>query len=480
MTLDETYKEASRLATAGKFAEALPLYEEVQRTVPRFGPIYNDLGVALYWCGRHGDAEHAYQTAIALSPDHPLGYANLGVLRDHQGRLGEAMAFLTYAAKLGPQNADTYNNLGDVLLKLSRFDEAEAALERSLRLNANSPAALNTMASVQWGQGRLVDATNYFKQALKLQPDNAQVIKNLGIVQLIRGQYPEGWRNYEARFKAEPVKLTHEAEPWHPSKEGPVFVNKEQGLGDQILHASMLYELAPFVDTTWELDPKLLPLFQRSYPEVKFHADPAPPADKAPYSTAIGSLGQFFRLSHASFPGSPYLLADFEKTAAYKARMVCPVNIGVSWASVGSLFSASKAVPLPAWAPVFAAGNYGFIDLQYGSSPLDRIGFPLTAFDDVDAYNDLDSLASLIMACDIVITISNTTAHLAGALGKETWVLVPNGYGKFWYWGDAGEKTPWYGSVKLFRQRRRETWAEVMERVALALKRRLAAPSPAP
>lgn len=469
------FNQATAFANTGQYAEAIPLYRralEINRGYPQ---LYNDLGVAFYHTGNVAEAREAYRTAIYLAPLNALAYSNLGVLYNAEGRHGEALAFFNQAVRLDPKCTSAYVNLGDSYIKLSMYDEAEAALERALRLNPASIDALSNMGVVQWGHGRLMAALDAFKEVLRRDPQHAIAHKNIGLIQLMRGYYADGWKEYAWRNKADKIKLTFDAVPlWEPEKEPATLlgISNEQGLGDQILHASILDDiLTPLI---LEIDPRLRPLYERSFPGRHFHSDPAT-TPTVSHQMPLPDLGSIFRMSAADFPGTPYLLADQAKVVALRARLAAnKFKIGMSWGSAGTEFASNKFIVLPAWQPLFDVPDTQFINLQYGAAPGDIAGFPITSLPDIDPYRDLDGLAALIMACDLIITTSNTTAHLAGALGKPTWVMVPNGYSKFWYWGERGETTPWYKSVRLFRRGRAESWEETMARVALALKQGLA------
>jgi ADP-heptose:LPS heptosyltransferase len=185
------------------------------------------------------------------------------------------------------------------------------------------------------------------------------------------------------------------------------------------------------------------------------------------------SLAQFFRPSADSFPEAPcYLRADEKRAQVYRAQLnLAPGErlVGISWISRNAAIGAHKSSDLSAWSDVLQTPGVRFVNLQYGDTTAERAGTNLLNIDGLDLRDDLDGLAALMTACDLVVTVSNTTAHLAGALGVPTWVLVPAGAGKLWYWGQAGDSTPWYPSITIMRQAVQGQWQDVFSRVAARL-----------
>ena len=186
----------------------------------------------------------------------------------------------------------------------------------------------------------------------------------------------------------------------------------------------------------------------------------------------MGSLGCILRRSDDAFPSRAhgYLVADQERAAERRRRLHDGRRlIGLSWHSRNPQFEATKSVALTDFAPLLRLPGCRFVDLQYGDTRADReavereLGVHVEHLDDIDNKRDIDALAALITACDAVVTVSNTTAHLAGALGQETRVLVPFGHGRMWCWLDGRDDSPWYPRVRLKRQRPAQRWADLMQ-----------------
>lgn len=283
-----------------------------------------------------------------------------------------------------------------------------------------------------------------------------------------------GWSEAEAAYRLILARTPGDAR---------VLAWGEQGIGDRILLAGMLADLHEAAgDVAVETEPRLVPLLARSFPALEILAEGEPPAGSGFMSQiALGALGQHFRKQPDAFPSrSTYLRADPARTAALRHRYTIAPDrllIGISWCSRNAAFGRFKSVGLAEWAPILAVPGVTFVNLQYGDThdERSRIEAPHILHDaTIDPLRDLDGAASQIAAMDLVITTSNTTAHMAGALGIETWTLLPSGPGLLWYWFQDREDSPWYPSMRLFRQHRPGDWTELIARVASRLDRRLA------
>jgi hypothetical protein len=333
------------------------------------------------------------------------------------------------------------------------------------------------------------NALNSFDRAVELSPQNEGTQTNRSLVYLGLGDFKRGWTEYQRRFKTDQVKCwrDYQVPLWDGGVlDGPLVVWGEQGLGDQILYASMIPDLKGLVSSTiLEVETRLEPLFQRSFPDIKvmpikksLHAGPH--AAHIP----LGTLGLHLRTSWESFPKTPggFLKADADRALALRERLKTDdrLIIGLSWRSSNKTHEKAKSAGLHAFEPLLKLRNCRFVDLQYGDTSAEReavardIGIAVEHLDDIDNFNDIDGLASLIAACDLVVTVSNTTAHLAGALGKETYVLVPYGQARMWYWFHDRTDNPFYPDIKIHRQTRTHDWASLMAPVVEEIARRAA------
>ena len=319
----------------------------------------------------------------------------------------------------------------------------------ALKLKPNHPQALCNAALVLWSQNELDLAEEALRKAIELGA-NLKARVNLGLLLLTRGRYAEGFKEYAWRFAAYnlPMRGPAELPIWtgRTPVNGTLYVWPEQGLGDEIMYAAnMGVASARARKVIWECDPRLVDLMQRGAPEnVTFVPKKGPPPltiDMAA-QIPIGCVGQLTRPS-----GEPYLKADPERIAKFKEAVPKDKRIvGISWHSANVKFGHKKSLTLADFSAFTENSDYHCVSLQYGEHEHGT----LWRMYGLDMTNDIDGLAALIKACDLVVTVSNTTAHLAGALGVPCIVLVSDAGGKLWYWG-MGDKTPWYNSVRIER-----------------------------
>lgn len=479
------HQEAGRLEPAAKaYRRALGINSNVAL-------LHSNYGVVLYDQGEHDQSLVHLRRAIQLDPELTVAHNNMGVTLNALGRYAEAIPSLKRAIEVDPTNASAFNNLGDSYIKLSRFTAAGEVISHSLTLEPNNIQALNNMGSASWGMSRYDDAISYFRRVLALDPEIATAHKNLGIVSLLTKRYAEGWREYEWRFKADKwLMRDHPTPMWsgEPLGDQALYVWNEQGVGDQILYAGMMADLiARNVRVVWEVDERLVSFMQRSYPAVKVvpHRDPPAAEIVAPNVGAqipIAGLGKFFRNDISQFPlnRQSYLVADAERRAAFRTRLgLSPGEklVGLSWVSKNHLYGDSKSIKLSAWADILKTPGLRFVDLQYGETAAERaeiertLGIQIAHLEGLDLRDDLDGVAALADACDLVITVSNTTAHVAAALGRPVWVMIPAGIGKFWYWGTSEPSAAWYPTAVLLRQPESQDWSPVLRDVAERLAR---------
>jgi hypothetical protein len=255
---------------------------------------------------------------------------------------------------------------------------------------------------------------------------------------------------------------------------GPLMIWGEQGLGDQILMASMVPDASAYADRiVLEVDYRLVPVFQRSFPDATV-VPQLVELSKVPIAAhaALGDLPVILRNDVASFERSAagYLKADQNRSAEFRARLAAPGKrvIGLSWASANRKLRKVKSAGLAELLPLLRLPNCRFVDLQYGDTQPERehlakeSGFAIEHLPDLDLTNDLDGLAALMSACDAVVTVSNTTAHFAAALGRPTFVLLSDGSGLIWYWMKRGDRTPFYAHARLFRKHDAQSWPDLV------------------
>jgi hypothetical protein len=409
--------------------------------------------------------------------------------------VNEALASYDKVVKLAPNAAVAHYNRANALNRLRRYDEALQSLKRALKLQPRYTDALSLTGNVLLALGDVEEALQHYDAALKINPNAADAHYNKAQALLTTWQFTHAWDHYEWRLSwdmtvrvGQSRSVDRVAPDWDGKPKGkPILVIPEQGLGDQIFFAGMLADLQAIAPgSTVCLEPRLLPLFERSFEKLNFSSpydiDTEQCIKDGSFSAQIhiGSLGKYFRADAAGLSrvNTPYLKADPIKTSRLRSRIAKPGRIvcGISWRSKNADIGADKSLSLETLAPVLTAAGVDFVDLQYGDTAEERYrlkqdhGVHVQHLDDVDNTNDLDSLAALISACDIVITISNVTAHIAAAIGKPTLVMLPNSPSLFWYWHRERSDSPWYPTAILIRQQFPNNWSEVRKSAEVALR----------
>lgn len=445
-------------------------------------------GMAQHQRGRLDDAKDLYRRVLRIFPQQADAAHMLGVAEFQLGRFAEAERLISLALASRPNDALAHFNLGNALRELGRLDAAERAYLSSLQWRPDDVETLKNLGNVLKEQNRLDEAIAVYDRVLALHPDHHHTRYNKALTLLMQGQLAAGWELYEYRVHCDTPdhKFIGHALPRHaPDWQGerlqkPLLVLPEQGLGDQIFYGAMLADIeAAGTEAFACLDARLTPLFRRSFPRLDFalltQIEGLEPAQQLfGAQTLIGSLGRLFRRDDAGLARirSPYLKADPERSAGLRARLQQPGKLvcGLSWSSKHAQSSVAKSLPLDTLLPLLRVPGIDFIDLQYGDTTEERSmacanGAQLHKLHDIDNKDDIDGLAALISACDLVVTVSNSTAHLAAALGKPTIILLPH-HSPLWYWQRDGDRSPWYPSVQLMRQPAPGAWAPLVEQLA--------------
>jgi tetratricopeptide (TPR) repeat protein len=474
------------LGASGDRAGEISAYRRALDVNPRLAPVWSNLGSALLEEGKIEEALAACKHAVELVPGFAAAWSNLGNAFHEHGEHAEAVSACERALEIAPELAEAWSNLGCALLEQGAIERSFAAHRRALELQPLGARAHYNLGVAHERCREHETAVAHYRRALELDADNAPAGLRLACVLLMRGEFREGWETYEWRWRQRGVRPRRfDFMPWRgervPGRR--LLLWGEQGIGDEILYSSMVGELADAgLDITLETDSRLVPLLQRSFPRVKVVARANPAAiDPAAFDcqAPLAGLGRWLRPSFDSFRRHRgYLKADAEKASRFRALLLRPARagvVGVSWSSANREFGADKSTALADWAGVLRVPGVRFVSLQYGNTESDRgelqrrHGLELVHLDDVDLFNDLEALAALCAACDLVITVSNVTAHMAGALGRPVWLLPPASEGKIWYWFSGRSDSPWYPSMRIFEQAVPGSWRETLNAVAQEL-----------
>jgi tetratricopeptide (TPR) repeat protein len=483
------FNRANALQAQGKLDDAVAGYQRALALKPAMPEAHANLGNALQAQQRIDDAVACYERALALKPDYAEAHYNLGNARQAQDLLAEATSCYERALALKPQLAEAHYNMGNTLQAQDKLEAAADCFERAIAIKPAYAEAQYNLACVLQQQGRLDQALPRFQTALDVKPDYAQARFGQALAQIQSGDFARGWRTYESRWQS----IDHDT-PMRPYplplwtgehlSAGRLLLWGEQGIGDEIMFAGLVPDaLRTGSAITLDCDPRLQPLFARSFPEIEAVSSPNPDARFAAH-LPTGSLPALFRASESAFaaPSSPYLVPDRKVRDRFRSRYSGRGRlIGLAWQTRNPKTGRKRSIDLAALAPLFTLPDIRWISLQYGdlgaleqqaaaaSGPiLPAPGAPIFFDRAVDQFADTDRFAAQVAAMDHVLTIDNSTAHLAGALGVPVWLMLP--YAADWRWLKDREDSPWYPTMRLFRQPAPGDWESVLHSVHSALK----------
>lgn len=414
--------------------------------------------------------------AIAVQPDLAEAHNNRGLVLLKLKRFDEALQSFDRAIALRPAYVAAHANRGGVLRELGRTDDALRSLYRSLELDGERADSYNIRGSILQDLNRHQEALVDYQRAQALRPGFAEAAWNESVCRLVLGDLEGGWPKYENRWQTDQllgrIELSQPLWDGRPVN-GKLLLWGEEGVGDQMLHLSMLDDARRMTERiVVAVSARLIPLVKRSFAELPVISLQAANRQPAARQLPMGSLAGFVRRRWEDFPRDrrSFLKADAARAAALRERLQAGSDlvVGLSWISKAPKLGPAKSLSLRDLLPVLDVKGARFVDLQYGDTSDERrdlrmeTGIEVQHVDEIDAFADLDGLAALIEACDLVISISNTTVHLAGALGKETWVMVPYGCARHWYWHEGRSDSPWYPALQLFRQKALWEWQAVI------------------
>ncbi len=478
-------------AGLGKTEAAIGHFRRSLEIDPLLLDAYNNLGVLLNSQNQIAPAVKCFVRALMVMPGSAAARYNLGLALHKTGAGEMAARHYRCATVADPLYRDAYYNLGISNHKIGAFAGAIDSVRKCLLLQPGFFKGYNNLASSLSDIGRVEEALRHFDRALVLQSDDPETHHNRGLALLKKGEFSAAWKACDWRWLrpgAAHIKPHLTAPEWHPETPSRrLLLWAEQGVGDEILCASVIPELrAQCEQLTVLADRRLIPLMARSSPaDVVFQARTEGFSDAGfDAQISIVSAGKYLRASTARIQAVPqgYLRADPTQTgrlraAIYRAAAVPdtaqaigrPRICGLSWRSESKDTGSLKSLSLAALAAAVAHPQLIFVNLQYGDTLGERQQLKLATGIDVidlpmvDNFKDLDGLAATISACDMVVSIANVTADLAGALGADLKVLLAQR--SDWRWQLAGPESIWYPSAHLYRRGAAASWQAVLDQL---------------
>ncbi len=510
------YNLGTALTRLRKYPEALASYERAIAINPRYVQAHANCGVVLHGLKLYGDALASCDRALALDPGHANAWVVRGNVLHDMARYDEALASYDRATAVDPNHDDAWTSRGVVLERLVRLDEALASHDRALAVNASNargwanrgntllvqgriaealashdrslalaPGSVKTTISkgvALLHAGRPLEAREHLARALATDPSSAKAHFSKSLIDLLLGNLPDGWRGYEYRFEGQdiPDRRSFSKPRWtgHEPLDGKtLLVHAEQGLGDNI----QFVRYAPLVGERARVVLAMPRALVRLVTGLTGVAQVVREGNQVPdfdFYCPLLSLPLALGTTMETIPNAvPYLTADPSAVAAWRQRLtpLGGLKVGLVWAGNPGATAATRAVDrrrsmtLAQLSPLASVSGVSFVSLQKGDAAAQIKSAP-TGFvihDWTDEINDFADTAALIDALDLVISVDTSVVHLAGALAKPVWMF--NRFDSEWRWLLEREDSPWYPTLRQFRQPQPGDWASVVTRMASEL-----------
>lgn len=470
-------------AQQGRTQKAIECLHKALCIAPDSPALHTDLGNVLKLANKTADALAAYDKALALDPDNVAAHGNRANVLKELNRFSEAQAGYETALRLNPDFVDAHSNLGLLLIELGQFDESVAHCRNAIQVNPESFDAHNHLGLAQLHLGLHDRAIECFRKALTLKPGHPEATFSLACCLLLKGEFTEGWALYEwrRRFNSvihESYKRFDSHREWDglcgPPKK-TLLIWSEQGLGDTLQFCRYAQLVAdPDTRVFLEVQQPLKSLLATSLKKITIlgHGDPLPDFD---FHCPLLTLPKLLAIQPEHPRSStPYLFAEpgYRGTQPPRPCKPAPSRIGVVWSGNPHPFAANdhrRSIPFTLFKQLFS-DEYEWVSLQKEVAPADQSLIKQTKLQNCSStIHDFADTAALIETVDLVISIDTSVAHLAGAMGKPTWTLLP--YVADWRWLLDREDSPWYPTMRLFRQPAAGDWPAVLHRVKTELQK---------
>ena len=469
-TLGEAYRGS------GRAAEAEQSYRRAIAIAPDFAPAHSNLAIVLSDARQTEAAIAEAETAVRLSPRLIEAWNTLGNARLDAGRQDAAVDAYRHALAVNPSAAMTHNNLGSALEQAEQLDDAAAGYARAAELQPAMAEAWNNLGNVRQKQLNLDDAGRCFARAVEARPDFADAHWNLGLLALARGDHATGWSEYAWRIRCAHTIQHLRDYPGRPMWDGSplngrtVLLYREQGFGDAVQFARFARRIA---DTggrvILDVPPELKTLLATVDGAAAVTSDDPPP-EAFDVHCPLMSVAGLLNLSLDECRSAPYLSPDAAKVAAWREEFAAYPGrkVGLVW-SGRPVPDPRRSCEIADLAPLLALDGVTFVSLQKGPAAdalkISPLGDRVLHLD--ERLHDFADTAAAMAALDHLVTIDTAAAHVAGATGVPTTVLLPKPAD--WRWLLDREDSPWYPTLRLVRQTTRGDWSPVIARVVADL-----------
>ena len=469
------------LRDLGRLNEAEISFRMAIKIKKDYAEAYNNLGIIFRDKGELDKAEKLTKKAISINHNFAEAYCNLAVIKRLYNKLQEAEELIRKSIQIKPDYPQSHNNLGNILRDLGELNLAAKSTRKAISLNENFTDAYLNLGIILRDLGELNEAEKIIRKAIEINPNYSVAYLNLSIIELLLGNYKSGLEHYEFRDKIVPVyanPITSRLSDLTLPLKGKLLVVSEQGLGDTLQYMRYIpYLRENGIDVLFCPQKKLHSLIKAS----GIDPNPITPDEVSKISDVkwvrLLSLPKLLNINPQNpIIYEPYIYAKPEQINKWKgllSHLKKPI-IGINWQGNPTMEKTyqGRSIPLEDFSLIFENNNFNILSLQkgFGSDQLDNCSFKnkfVECQSQIDSTWDFLESAAIVHNCDLIITNDTSIAHLAGGMGKNVWLLLKDI--PFWTWGIKGDSTFWYPSMRLFRQKNRNDWKEVMTRVSLAL-----------
>ena len=434
----------------------------------------NTLSLCFLQLQRYDEANTTLLRAMSFDSENIIILNSLGRLNHQLRKSEEAESYFDKAINLNPNNFETLNNMAGFYLEEGNYQKAINFYKIAEKLNPNNSILINNLAKTFIFINDIEKAEEKCKKALSIDQDNDEFKKTLSLIQLKKYDFKNAWLSFDSRLhlsefsnKNPTLKLIQKKIPKNIlDKKSKILIIREQGIGDEILYGTMYEDLLnEFPDLIIECDERLIPLFKNSFQNHKdkfvklgTYSSDINKINNFDHIVYAGSLGKYYRNDLNSFPQKPYL-KNIENYNDLELDSILNKNkgfkIGISWKSFKNRYSSEKSLSLEDFENILNIKNAIIFNLQYGDVKEELKNFTkkqnhkIITLRNLDLFNNFSGLANVLKNLDIFVTVSNSTAHLASALGVRTLLIKPAKHASFHYWDYEDGKTPWYNSVNI-------------------------------
>jgi len=458
-------------------SQSLLLLQEIYETDNANINVIISYSYTLNMLEKYNESIKVLEEAVGRGLNNYHIFYNLGISYGNLSKHLEAIKYLSKASEIEKNDINLWLTLANQANLLRDVIETQKYLEEAKKINPSHPLVIFNEGFFNLGNGNVDKALQLFETVIKSDPNNIEANYFIGLALLMKNEYKKAMPFYSYRCKRKNYSgFFDDSDLKEIKSTDNILIAWEQGIGDQILYLRLMDNfIRHYPNVTYISIDKLYPLLKYNFPEINIVKE----SEREDFliehnfdvKLNLGSLIHYVDETSLSLNESRWLKA-IPNNQNPKTNLTNKIKkIGISWKSNGVQAGKDKSITLDKFSPLFDIENCLLVNLQYGDikNELESINKNYKTIihldEQLDYFNDMEGLVNIIESCDIVITTSNVTAHLSGAMGKKSLILIPYSYGKLWYWYEKMDRSKWYPNTELFLQEKDEKWETVIRKV---------------